>query len=59
VRRCFLPILIAIALTGCGTVETATTVPPKAETKLPPEVEFDPVTAEKHYQAAGKKPARR
>ena len=58
--RCrVLTALTLAALVGCGKTETATNAPPpKADTKLPPEVEFDPVTAAKKYEAA-KKSARR
>lgn len=56
------PLILATVLfvAGCGGESTPTTAPataPKAEGQLPPEVEFDPVTAtEMHKKKQKTKP---
>jgi hypothetical protein len=56
------PLILGIVLfvAGCGGQSTPTTAPataPKAEGKLPPEVEFDPATAtEMHKKNQKPKP---
>lgn len=46
-------VLAVLAAAGCGSAGSPT---PAAKEKMPPEVEFDPVTAAEKYKAAKKSP---
>jgi hypothetical protein len=49
---------LVLMLSGCGPTASDPQPAPTATTALPPEVEFDPVTATEKHRAAQKAPRR-